>query len=190
MTRETDAFLATRLGMGGQTLGIFAGDDLVAYGILGLPSDPKSALIGPAEPDPPPVAAVGVLDGGGVAVAWRGFGLHGVLCRRRLELARGHGRPWLRATAAPANHASWRNLLAVDLRVVALAPMYEGSWRYLMATPHRPASSPGTAQRRTVAAADLGSQARLLAAGWTGVAAVVLDGRPAITFAPPDSTRP
>jgi hypothetical protein len=124
VARETDRFLTDRLGPRGQTLGLFAdGKMMIAYAIVGLPQDAEEALIQPEEVDPPPAAAIAVLDGVGVLPAWRGGGLQRMLCEVRCELALAHGRQILRATATPANPWSWCNLLRADLVVTALLRM-------------------------------------------------------------------
>lgn len=167
---ETPTFFRELLEGRGSILGVRQGDSLVAYAVLQrdlLPIDDPSALLG--LPSGTPVVK---LAGAGVDPAWRGQGLQRMLIEERLKRMPSPGVAV--STAAPANPASWRNLLSCGFAVRALQYRYGGHPRFLMAwvDPRlEGAIDPTTAAVTSVPVSDLATQARLLGEGWRGVAA-------------------
>lgn len=165
---ESRDFLASLLQGRGQVIGAWAGQALVAYGVLQhdlLPEDdPRPHLGLPADR---PVAK---LAGAAVAPDWRGQHLQRTLIARRMEQAQPGA--VLFATAAPDNTASWHNLLACGFAVRALEYRYGGFARYLLAhDPAARAAGPAlAASGLDVPSSDLPRQQALLHAGWRGVA--------------------
>ncbi|GGF89280.1 hypothetical protein GCM10007301_56500 [Azorhizobium oxalatiphilum] len=161
---ESRDFFAGILDGRGQMQGVFDAGELVAYGVLqrDLPAydDPRPHIGAPAD------ASVAKLAGASVASAYRGRGLQRALIAARVGLARPGD--ILFATSAPANPASWINLLAEGFAIRALVPYYGGHLRYLMV---RDGSSIVPEATRLVLPDDSGQQMALLADGWWGTAA-------------------
>jgi len=169
-----ERFLADHLGARGQSLGVFAQDQLVAYGSLTRPAaddlDNYAVDIGW-----PPARAGGValLSAAMVHPAHRGKGLHRTLIASRIQLARDLGVPELLVRAAPANAVSRRTLLSHGFAVAWLGVQREGSLRHVLWRPiEGPAWTPppsGEPALSWAAADDLAEQQRLLREGWIGV---------------------
>ncbi|HAO33715.1 MAG TPA: hypothetical protein DCQ84_12290 [Candidatus Competibacteraceae bacterium] len=189
---ESRRFFEQHIAAVGHTVGVFAGSTLIAYGIVGLPDDGRynfGVALGLPSREWPRVAH---LDGCGVLPQWRGKGLQRWLARWRIATAVSVGRRHLLSTAAPANHASCRNLLGVGLTVHGLQPMFGGRWRHLFYRDLRDPSPLDLASAEPVALADLGRQQALLAQGYRGYAlrgqgesAHLLYARPLFGCAPP-----
>ena len=178
-------FLADHLGARGQSLGVFAQDELVAYGSLTRPApddiDNYAGDLGwPAER----AGRVALLSAAMVHPSHRTRGLHRTLIASRIELARDLGVPELLVRAAPANAVSRRTLLSHGFAVAWLGVQREGSLRHVLwRTIDRPAwSAPATGEPALAWAAsdDLAQQQRLLAEGWIGVR--MRAGDPALGF--------
>lgn len=163
---ETREFFADHVARCGRLFGYFAGPDLVAYAVLGLPgaADPNFGVdhgLGGEQ-----LARVAHLDGAGVDPRYRGHGLQQNLIRWRLDAARAAGRTIALSTVAPTNGASFDNAVACGLTARGLAVRY-GGWRYLLRRDlDREACMTG--EQRWVAAQDLDAQQALLQAGWRG----------------------
>jgi GNAT superfamily N-acetyltransferase len=163
---ETREFFADHVARCGRLFGYFAGPDLVAYAVLGLPGvgDPNFGVDHDLTTEQ--LARVAHLDGAGVDPRYRGHGLQQNLTRWRLDAARAVGRTIALSTVAPANGASLDNALACGLTARALAVRY-GGWRYLLRRDlDRKARMVG--EQRWVAGQDLDTQQALLQAGWRG----------------------
>lgn len=179
---EKRDFLAEMLGPRGRTLGVFDGHALVAYGVLqhDIPAtdDPRDAV---GLPFSIPLMK---LAGTSVAPSHRGRGLQRALiaARVRLALEGAAEEPILFATSAPLNPASWRNLLSEGFAIRALKPYYGGHLRYVMV---RHGQAAGREGEMLVDPAAIEQQARLLAAGWCGVALREVPGGISLAFAPP-----
>lgn len=169
-----ERFLADHLGTRGQSLGVFAHDELVAYGSLTRPAaddlDNYAVDVGWT---PERARRVALLSAAMVHPSHRVQGLHRTLIASRIQLARDLGVPELLVRAAPANAVSRRTLLSHGFAVAWLGVQREGSLRHVLWRPiERPAWSPpasGETEIAWVAADDLAEQQRLLGAGWIGV---------------------
>ena len=169
---ESRDFLASLLQGRGQVIGAWAGQALVAYGVLQhdlLPEDDPRPHLGLSADRP-----AAKLAGAAVAPDWRGQHLQRTLIAKRMAQAQPGA--VLFATAAPDNTASWHNLLACGFVVRGLQLCYGGFPRYLLA--HDP-STPAPLATNTATGADsfvdvdsldLARQHALLHAGWQGVA--------------------
>lgn len=180
---ESPDFFARILDGGGWVIGVFDADRLVAYGIVqhALPeSDDPRALLG-IPPDVPRVK----LAGASVDPGMRGLGLQRALIAARVALARSafKERPaLLYSTSAPANFASWANLMAEHFMIRAIKLYYGGHPRYVMVR------EDGEWQRgaeMTLDPGDLDAQRRLIGEGWLGVRAVKTAEGPRVVFAAP-----
>ncbi|MBE0531153.1 MAG: hypothetical protein IH626_10010 [Rhodospirillales bacterium] len=184
---ETNAFFADHMSRIGRTLGLFAEDRLIAYGVLGLP--------GPADPnfaDDLGLAAterarVAHIDGIGVRPEWRGNRLQRVLTAWRIREAVLAGRSLVITTVAPGNGASLRNILAEGLTIRALRQKY-GGWRYLMVRDLNTPVVPPPDGGRWIDAADVITQEHLLAAGSIGWKAESAEAGMRVWFAPAAET--
>ena len=174
----------------GRAIGAFEGEDLLAYGILQhvLPEtdDPRATL------GVPETVLRVKLAGASVAPEARGRGLQRALIARRVALARTAfaGTPiLLYATSAPANFASWSNLMAEGFTVRAVKLYYGGYPRYVMV--HQDLQMEAGAEE-WLDPADIEGQRRLLAQGWRGSKMIRDPGgvRIAYTAAPAAAGRP
>ncbi|MFY3383343.1 GNAT family N-acetyltransferase [Paracidovorax sp. MALMAid1276] len=119
--REDDerAFFDTHTEPEGQTLGVFAHGELVAYAMVGFPARGSEAqnlgrTIGLSAAQQGRVAH---LSSCMVVPAWRGHGLQRVLLAARLALAQARGRPVCLAMVSLHNHFSRHNLLRQGLHI-------------------------------------------------------------------------
>jgi len=115
------AFIRAHHPPRGETLGVFDGEQLVAYAMLGLPARDDPSNLGRALGLPAARRGeVAHLASCMVRPGWRGLGLQRALLSTRLVLARSHGRPLCVATVSPHNHASRHNMLRRGLHLAAL----------------------------------------------------------------------
>lgn len=178
---DSDEFFRLRLAERGRLLGLFAGGELIAYGVLGLPR-PGEASFADELPDPAPAESVAEVDGVAVRPDLRGNGLHRLLVRWRL--AEAAGRSLALATAAPGNLYSLSNLFSCGFETVALLRKYGGAWRFLLA--RRLDAEPRAAKAaegRWVPLERLEEQQALLRDGWRGCR--LRRDPPALLYRPP-----
>ena len=184
---DSDAFFAHHFGGEGRILGVFAGEPLVAYAILGLPATPDYPYdhFG-ADLNLPVIerGQIAQLIGVGTLPEWRGNGLHRRLCEWRLELARAANRPHIAALASPRNPYSWRNLLAAGLRIKGIKLLGDKP-RYLLHIDRRGSPPPDPATAVTVAATAIDHQRALLERGYWGYASAQEANAPRIRYARP-----
>lgn len=163
---ESQEFLQSLLVGRGRVMGAWDGEALVAYGVLQhdlLPEDDVRPLLGLAVGQP-----LCKLAGAAVAPAWRGCHLQRRLIRQRLAWS---GNAAVFATAAPANPASWRSLLACGLTVRAVVQRYGGLARYVLARVPGERFEADPVQSQALDVLDIERQQQLLASGWRGLAA-------------------
>lgn len=182
---EKPQFFAAILAGDGRIIGAFAGDRLVAYGVLQYrlePGDDPRAELGLSDTVP-----IAKLAGAAVTRAHRGHGLQPELIRRRLALAIELGFDHQFSTAAPGNWPSWRNLVSQGFQIVALKVKYGGLLRFLLI--HEPAA-PSADTVQLCRSDDTGRLRTLLAAGWRGIAARrTAAGHPALLLGLPRHVR-
>ncbi len=178
---ETRAFLADMLGARGNMIGAFDGAALVAYGVLqhDIPpyDDPRREIGLPLD------APLMKLAGASVAPAYRGRSLQREMIAARVSLALQMSTvaaPVLFATSAPANRASWTNLLAEGFTIRAIKPYYGGYLRYVMV---RNTEAMELESAMSVDPSALPEQAALIADGWRGVELRQGPAGPVIAFA-------
>ena len=176
-----ERFLADHLGARGRSLGVFANEDLVAYGSLTRPAaDDTDNYAGDLAWTPERAGRVALLSAAMVHPSHRGEGLHRTLIDGRIRLAADLGAPELLVRAAPANAVSRRTLLSHGFAVAWLGVQREGSLRHVL---WRPIDGPAwvgptsdDAAFAWAAADDLAGQQRLLAEGLLGVRMRAGDG--------------
>ncbi len=127
------AHFEQHIHMLGRILGCFAGDQLIAYGVLGIRSETVTHLAGLLALNPADCLRACALDGAASLPQWRGQSLHGAAIDARGELARSLGRTLVLATVAPENMRSLRGLLLHGYAVHGYATIYGGLPRLLMA---------------------------------------------------------
>ncbi len=128
---ETDAFFADHIQALGCIYGCFAGEELAAYAVLGLPG-PDDANFGVDHGlSLADLRLVAHLDGAAVIEPWQGLGLQRALSVLRMREARRHGRQIMLSTAAPLNIPSLANLLLCGFEVRGLVEKFGGA-RFLM----------------------------------------------------------
>lgn len=185
---ETDAFFADHMQALGRIYGCFAGDELAAYAVLGLPG-PDDANFGTDHGlSPRELRLVAHLDGAAVIEPWQGHGLQRALSVLRMREARRHGRLIMLSTAAPLNLPSLTNLLLCGFEVRGLAEKFGGA-RFLMRRDLPPGEDitardgfPDSLAGSLVPLNDLARHRALLAEGRRGVA---LDsGRQSLVYRP------
>ncbi|MCB1775952.1 MAG: hypothetical protein KDI50_00805 [Candidatus Competibacteraceae bacterium] len=173
---DSEAFFAYHFSGEGHTLGVFAEDRLIAYGILSLPAGPDYGYdrfledLGLPASEWPRMAQ---LTGVAVRPEWRGNHLHRRLCAWRLELAHAVHRWQIAAVSAPGNPCSWRNLLAAGLWIKGIKLLGGQQLRYLLHADLRGSPPLDFASAVTVEVSAMTKQRRLLATGYWGYAAVV-----------------
>lgn len=178
-------FFAEHLAARGRILGVFEGERLVAYGVLGLPN-PGGYNLGEDLGLPAcELGRVAHLAGAAVHPDRRGRGLQRRLTAERLELAAQFGRAHAISTVSPLNYVSWRNLLAQGLLVRRLVRKYGGHLRYVL---HRQGGAePSLCRERSVTRPlrDADGQQALLERGWAGFALARTEREFCIRLAPP-----
>lgn len=183
VAHETDAFFADHLERLGRIYGVFEGDRLVAYGVLGLPVGDSPNFGRDHGLSAAELATVAHVDGVAVAADRRGAGLHRLLVGHRLAEAAACGRRIVLSTAAPDNTVSLVNLLACGLTVRGLVEKFGGR-RYLLrrdiGAPARPAG-----ESRWLPMADLPAHQRCFADGLVGWRLETRDDVPGMLFARP-----
>ena len=176
-------FLSDHFGARGESLGVFAENQLVGYGALTRPTatdtDNYARDIGWA---PERAGRVALLSAAMVDPAYRGQGLHPALITMRIALAAERGVPELLVRASPANGLSRRTLLAHGFVLVWLGVQAEGSLRHVFWRRTAEAAGQGVPPQQWIAADDHPGQQALLQMGWVGVQARPHDD--AIGFAP------
>ncbi len=184
---EPDRFVRAHLGGSGETVGLFAAGQLVAYAMLGLPRndgppDPMATALGLPAAERGTVAHLAstmVLPG------WRGRGLHNWLIRRRLARCAALGRPCVLSMVSPRNVASWHNLMRHGLVVRAIAPLEGDRPRYLLHRDLRRDEVYDPASARAVPLDNLDRQRVLLGDGYRGFGTAQDRGQVCVLFGRP-----
>ncbi|HCB14519.1 MAG TPA: hypothetical protein DEP36_13275 [Gammaproteobacteria bacterium] len=185
---DPEAFFADHFTGEGRILGVFADDRLIAYAILSLPAGPDYRYDRFVEDLGLPASdwcRVAQLTGVAVRPEWRGNRLHRRLCEWRLELARAAGRWHIAAVSAPGNLYSWRNLLAVGLRVTGIKLLGGAQLRYLFYTDLRGSPPLDPATGLIVEVSSIAEQRILLTKNYWGYAVVMDRDTPHMRYARP-----
>jgi len=188
---DPDAFFAHHFAGEGRILGVLVAGRLIAYAVLGLPATADYPYDRFGDDLGLPAAErwrIAQLIGVGVLPEWRGNGLHRRLCEWRMALARAVDRPHVAAVASPRNPHSWRNLLAVGLRVESIKLLGGDKLRFLLHADLRGSSAPDPATAVAVPATAIEEQRALLARGYRGYAPVAEADGDRIEYARPRVT--
>lgn len=181
---DSRQFFHDHIARKGVTIGAFANDRLIAYGILALPR-PDDANFGQDVGLPRhELAAVSHIDGITVDPAWRGNGLQRSFVRMRLGLATAFGRDHALATISPRNYYSWRNLTAVGFRIKGMKVKYNLGWRFIL---HRRLDGtrddgPPSVRFHYLDIDDSGGQNDLLRRGFWGYECLETEGGALVAF--------
>lgn len=152
----------------GETIGIFDGEHLVAYGMLGLPAPDDPDNLGRFFNSIRPDLKVAHLAGCMVAQGYRGQHLQRILLKARLTLARGRGRNFCVAMASMHNHASRHNLMREGLSIGWVGEL-DGLKRQLLAIDLAKPLMLEPQRTQVVLYDDWEGQRDLIRRGWWGV---------------------
>lgn len=152
----------------GETIGVFDGNHLVAYGMLGLPCAGDSGNLGRYFSAEQSALKTAHLAGCMVSQRYRGQHLQRMLLKARLELARGRGRSFCVAMTSLHNHASRRNLIREGLRI-GWVDEIDGLKRQLLAVDLAKQRAFDHQSSQLVRYDDWDRQRELVRLGWWGV---------------------
>ena len=171
---DEEQFVRTHIGTGdsltrGETIGVFEGDQLVAYAMLGLPAPDDPDNLGRCFTskitDP---ARAAHLTSCMVLPAYRGQRLQRMLLVARMALARAHERDFCVAMVSPRNHVSRHNLMREGLRIGWVGEI-DGLRRQLLALSMSRRWSFNHQTLRLVHGLDWKRQRQLTQDGWWGI---------------------
>lgn len=165
----------------GDTIGMFDGDQLIAYAMLGLPETQADSLARYLQLPGRSLGDVAQLTSCMVLPSYRGRGLQRTLLRARFSLARAYGRTVCVAMVSLHNHASRLNLLRSGLRVLHVG-VVDGLQRQLMVIDFERGWQCYADQARLVGCEDFLTQSELTRAGWLGVSEIGGDGTSQMVF--------
>lgn len=183
---DEGAFLRQHLGDAahgeGETIGVFDGDRLVAYAMLGLPSPDSPGNLGAYLGQSAGAGEVAHVASCMVDHDRRGHGLQRLLLAARFSLAQARGRSLCVGMVSLHNEASRRNLMREGMRI-AWVGQIEGLRRQLLAIDLAQAWRFERSQLRLVEPLDWDTQVALTREGWWGVSEIEGRGPHALVFA-------
>ncbi|WP_159910910.1 hypothetical protein [Pantoea sp. 18069] len=183
--READeaAFFAQNSLPRGECIGVFLGEELVAYAMLGMPAAGEDGHLG---------AVVGMPTGRQAGVAhlascmvrapWRGNKLQALLLRLRCAVAQAYDRPLCLAVVSLHNAASRHNLLAHGMWI-EWTGVIDGLRRHVLQIDLLGRQRWDLQDSRLIAGDDFAQLCAAAASGYGGVAEVVDGGRRMLRFA-------
>ncbi|MBF5005610.1 GNAT family N-acetyltransferase [Diaphorobacter caeni] len=118
--REDDesAFFEAHVGPRGQTIGVFQGEHLIAYSMIGFPQSGEAGHLGAVVGLAPELLdKVAHISSCMVLPQWRGNGLQRTLLAVRLAMSQAHGRPNCLAMVSLRNHRSRHNLMRLGMHI-------------------------------------------------------------------------
>lgn len=182
--READeaAFFAQNSVPRGECIGVFLGEELVAYAMLGMPAVGDEGHLG-AVVDMPAAqqASVAHLASCMVRLPWRGNQLQTLLLRLRCALAQAHDRPLCLAVVSLHNAASRHNLLAHGLWITWTG-MIDGLRRHVLQIDLLGRQRLDLQDSRLIADNDFEQLHAAAVSGYVGVAEVISAGRPMLRY--------
>ncbi|MEO5671729.1 MAG: hypothetical protein ABIR26_13630 [Ramlibacter sp.] len=186
--RDEGAFVRSHIAghdeCAGDTIGVFDGDELIAYAMLGLPAQADANLGRHVDLGSRTLGDVAHLASCMVRGPYRGHGLQRTMLSARFSLAHAYGREVCIAMVSLHNHASRRNLLRTGLRIVYTG-VVEGLNRQLAAIDLARAWKYEPGQARLVDSGDFAGQVELTRSGWWGVSEIESAGPGVLVFARP-----
>lgn len=184
---DSRCFMEQQINRRGRTVGVFCGDDLVAYAAISFPdADPDN--LGRDLPLPEDeLGAVANYDGSAVNRLYRGNQFQRRMTDVRHRWALLHGRHHILGTVSPFNPVSLQNFLALGCRVKALKTKYGGMLRLIIHRDLReqqpPALDPGSFI--DVPLSDAEAHVRLTRAGFHGLRVVAGSGEACLRYGLP-----
>lgn len=177
-SRETDevGFMRAHIGEtgSGETLGVFDGRELIAYGMIGFPDKDDPTSFGRyIWTDPADLARTAELASCMVSARYRGRHLQRLLLAKRIELAQSRGRHLCVAMASLRNHVSRHNLMREGLQIGWVGEIC-GLRRHLLTMDLSKPRALDLGVTQWVDAADWKRQQHLVQNGWWGVDSVQL----------------
>ncbi|WP_197034864.1 GNAT family N-acetyltransferase [Herbaspirillum sp. RV1423] len=180
--RDEQEFLLDHCASGGETIGVFHRDALVAYAMLGLvaPDDPDhlGRALGMNASER---GATAHLASCMVRHDWRGLGLQRALLAARLALARSHGRHLCIAAVSLHNHSSRHNMLRFGMHL-AWAGDLNGLRRQITLIDLHGELSTASDDNRLIDSQDLAGQQQAFADGYVGVGEMRFPDRLCLRF--------
>ena len=168
------------------TIGIFAGDDLIAYSILRIPRSSDQAMPDNLGMDinlpPEDLIKVAHIQAMAVHPDHRGNGLQRKLARAHLALAEDSGYHHIFCTVSPKNPKSLANMLSCGFLIEALRPKFQGWFRFILHKDLKkshissPEDTDGRAEQIAISINDLEGQQSLLRRGFKGSRIVAHSG--------------
>lgn len=183
--REGDeaAFFAQHLPPRGHCIGVWFGDELAAYAMLGLPEPGAPGHLGAAIGlAPREQTGVAHLASCMVRARWRGNRLQALLLQLRCAMARAQHRTRCLAMVSLHNAASRHNLLAQGLWIEWTGTI-GGLRRHVLQIDLRGAPRWDLAHPRLIAADDFAQLCAAAAEGYVGVEQVRSGARPLLRYA-------
>lgn len=187
--REPDEGAFIRAHMGphgegtGETIGVFDGEDLVAYAMLGLPDADAPGNLGRHLPLPAQaMGGVAHIASCMVREDCRGHGLQRLLLAARFSLAQARGRVICIAMVSLHNQASRRNLMREGMRIGWVGDL-DGLHRQLLVAHLTQPWEFDSDQVQLVERLDWVRQGQLAREGWWGVSELEGRGQNALVFA-------
>ncbi|MET1114149.1 MAG: hypothetical protein ABWY08_04220 [Comamonas sp.] len=169
--REDDeaAFFAQNTQPGGECIGVFLDQELVAYAMLGLPAAAAPSHLGAAiGMAPREQAGVAHLASCMVRVPWRGNQLQALLLKLRYGLAQAYHRPRCLAMVSLHNAASRHNLLAQGMWI-EWTGVIDGLQRHVLQIDLHGRARLDMSRARLIAGDDFGQLCAAAAEGYVGV---------------------
>lgn len=182
---DEDAFISRHIGSAGdgETIGVFDGEDLIAYAMLGLPAaEAPENLGGRLQLPPDSLARVAHIASCMVREDCRGHGLQRLLLAARFSLAQARGRVICIAMVSLHNQASRRNLMREGMRIGWVGDL-DGLHRQLLVAHLTQPWQFDSERVQLVELLDWQRQGWLARDGWWGVSELEGRGQHALVFA-------
>lgn len=184
---DSRSFMEQQINRRGRTVGVFCGDDLVAYAAISFPdADPDN--LGRDLPLPEDeLGTVANYDGSAVHRLYRGNQFQRRMTDVRHRWALLHSRHHILGTVSPFNPVSLQNFLALGCRVHALKTKYGGMLRLIIHRDLREAQPPALDPRSfiDVPLSYAETHVRLTRAGFHGFRVVAGSGEPCLRYGLP-----
>jgi len=163
-------------------IGAFAGDRLIAYGILSFPGESEDNFGRDIGLPPDELKSVAHLETSAVHPDYRGNGLQKKIFEIHFRTLENGNYAHALCTVSPKNYPSLRNMFDAGMVIRAVKIKFGWMLRYILHKDFRLAGPVRAAEVERVPADDLETQKRLLAGGWYGFDAVSDGGNIEILF--------
>lgn len=165
---DAEAYWRKNFQTGESVIGVFAGDELIAYGAVYVPAPGADNFGVDIGLDRRSLETFAHLETTAVHPAYRGNGLQKKLMAVMMDALRRRGYHHLGCTVSPLNHHSVTNIFHHRFVIRALKSKFGGLLRYVMyrdVTAKKPVYTKG---RQLIDAKDVAAQIKLLEEGYVG----------------------